>query len=306
MQVIIPGLLILPLLIKESSLMKKNSLLLVFMAFLAAGVYAAGNTTSSGNESQNASEASSVKSGESAAKLASNDFSIYPIQVVIEKPGQIKTLNVVNSAKYPLFVQANLRNYVQYMNNGKLLESMTDINPPGSKVLVKPSLIVSPIVIKNIPAGKKQIVRVMGIKQESNIEQAYRLTVKNITPISVVRAGTVFEIGYTIPLFILPKNINESYNFQYLKEKNHSYLRLANTGNVHILIKSLNIVVNNKPVKLSIKTVRLLAGSWELIEIPASVAHTLVPGQSLSLEIDREKLSNFEDTVSEKKTVAIN
>ena len=287
--------------------MKKNFLFLGIMALCAVCVNAAGTSTSiSGSESLNTSEVPSAKSNESAAKLASNDFSLYPIQIVIEKPGQIKTLNVVNSAKNPLFVQSNLRNYVQYMNNGRLLESMTDINPPGSKVLVKPSLVVSPIVIKNIPAGKKQIVRVMGIKQESDIEQAYRLTVKNITPISVVRAGTVFEIGYTIPLFILPKNINESYDIQYLKEKNHSYLRLANTGNVHILIKSLSIVANNKPVKLSIKTLRLLAGSWELIEIPAATAHSLVPGQSLSLEIEREKLSNFEETVSEKKIIVIN
>lgn len=287
--------------------MRKNFLFLGLMAFSSVCVYAAGTSSSiSGSESLNTSEVPSAKSNESEAKLASNDFSLYPIQIVIEKPGQIKTLNVVNSAKNPLFVQSNLRNYVQYMNNGRLLESMTDINPPGSKVLVKPSLVVSPIVIKNIPAGKKQIVRVMGIKQESDIEQAYRLTVKNITPISVVRAGTVFEIGYTIPLFILPKNINESYDIQYLKEKNHSYLRFANTGNVHILIKSLNIVANNKPVKLSVKTLRLLAGSWELIEIPAVTAHSLVPGQLLPLEIEREKLSNFEETVSEKKAIMIN
>lgn len=245
-------------------------------------------------------------SGDSATKSTtgtealptSNEFYLYPIQIILNSGGKIATLNVVNSSKLKLNAQINLKEYNQDFKNGKLVESMPDIAPNSA---VRPGVLITPVVLTNIPGDQKQIVRVLATRQESDVELVYRAAVKSLTPTSINKSGTIMEIGYTVPVFVLPKNVREEYQISYFSEKNKSYLKIANTGNVHVAFSK--ITVNNIPVDLEQK--RLLAGKWELAPLPASIVKSLDANKGLAIQITKFKLTDYANTIVESQIITL-
>lgn len=229
----------------------------------------------------------------------SNDFYLYPIQYIFSSAGKIETLNIMNTSKLNLNAQINLQEYNQDFRNGKLVESMPDILATSA---VRPGVLITPVVLTNIPSGKKQIIRILATRQESEIELVYRASVKSLTPTSLSKSGTIMEIGYTVPIFVLPKNIHEDYQISYVPEKNTAYLKIANTGNVHVSFSK--ITVNN--VSLKLDQSRLLAGKWEMVALPANVSKNLGANKKLAVEVTKFKLTDFSNTMIESKVITVN
>lgn len=229
----------------------------------------------------------------------SNDFYLYPIQFIFDSAGKIQTVNIVNTSKLNLNAQINLKEYKQDFRNGKLVESMADILATSA---VRPGVLITPVVLTNIPGAQKQIVRILATRQESDIELSYRASVKSLTPTSLSKSGTIMEIGYTVPIFVLPKNIREDYQISYVSEKNTAYLKIANTGNVHVAFSK--ITANNVVLKLDQS--RLLAGKWEMVALPTSISKSLATNKKLVVEVTKFKLTDFSNTMIESRIITIN
>ena len=190
-----------------------------------------------------------------------------------------------------LDTQSTLKLYQQKSINGHLVES----NPlmEGS-----PAVIVTPIVIKNVQPNGKQSIRLLAIKQNPDSEIAYRYYVKNLNPRTVDSSGTNFEIEYGMPIFVLPQNVRENYEFSYLKSNNKSYIKVTNTGNVHVLFKE--VYFQNGEKKVPIGSIgRLLSGSTAYVEIPpaldksAASQFTINVAKGGLLNIDQESQVSF-------------
>lgn len=261
--------------------------------YLLAPVLCAGVALASPNDSSGKSTTGTE------ALPTSNNFYLYPIQIILNSGGKIETLNIMNTSKLNLNAQINLKEYNQVFSNGKLVESSPDITPTAG---VRPGVLITPIVLTNIPGEQKQIVRVLATRQESDVELVYRASVKSLTPTGISKSGTIMEIGYTVPIFVLPKNIREEYQLSFITEKNKSYLKIANTGNVHVAFSK--ITVNNVPLKLDQS--RLLAGTWELSPLPVAATKNLAANKKLAVEVTKFKLTDFSNTTIESREISVN
>lgn len=266
---------------------KFSKLLLLAGISAISFAYAADNTTAAPSPIAPASVSTPV----------STDYTVAPIQVEFNRPGKIETLKIYNMGTDPLYAQANLLNYVQHYNLGKLVESNTLITE-------KSAIVVTPIVFQKIPGKSQQIIRLMAVKQDENKEMAYRLIVKSLTPTSLTTSATTFSIGYSIPVFVLPKTIHEAYTVSYVKEGKKSYLKITNTGNVHISFKDITTLVNGTKQTIPGVT-RELPGYYQLVEVPANVAKTFKSGSVVNLTITKAKLMQFDQNTSESATVTV-
>lgn len=219
---------------------------------------------------------------------ASGSFTVFPIQVVFSAPGKVQELTLINTGAGVLNTQSKLMAYHQIQVKGKLIESNTQIS--GA-----PAVIATPVVISGVKPDAKQSIRLLAIRQDESKEISYRYYIKNLVPQSVDTSGTNFEIQYGMPVFVLPKNVNESYTFSYVKQDGRSYLKIANIGNVHIMFKRFALKDGAKSIDIGTIS-RLLAGDVTYLEIPAKFATQ----PNLTVETAKAKLLDFEqaDSVS--------
>lgn len=233
-----------------------------------------------------AEDASTSKKLPDGDKAFSSEFVVTPISVTLEQPGKPTTMNVTNQTANPLYVQTKLYNYTQQTVAGKLKEENTPV-VSGSGVLV------SPVILKDVPGNKSQILRVMALKQDPTKEISYRLLVKSLTPTNAKEAGALFTIGYSIPVFILPAKVDEKYDVKLVKSGSDEFLKLENTGNVHVTF--VNVAVkgsDNKNHVIELDLQRLLAGQSELVKIPANIAKLMNAVNDKSVQISIKDLKN--------------
>lgn len=211
----------------------------------------------------------------------SGAFSVFPTQVVFDKLGKVQELTLLNLSEQALNTQSKLQTMTQLSKGTTVVESNIDIS--GS-----PGVIITPSVVKNLLPDNKQSIRVLAIKQDEESELTYRYFIKNLNAKNVNSTGTDFEIQYGIPIFILPKNINESYTVSYVKINKEPFVAVKNVGNVHIQIKEL--FAN----KTSLGTVgRLLAGQTRYLPIPATVDKSFANGSTVNLQFVKSGLVDF-------------
>jgi P pilus assembly chaperone PapD len=221
-----------------------------------------------------------------ATPAVSGSFTVFPIQVIFSSPGKVQELTLINTGKGVLNTQSKLLNYSQSMVKGRLIES-------NSAIVGAPSVIVTPVVVANVQPDAKQSIRLLAIKQDESKEIVYRYFIKNLVPQSVDSSGTNFEIQYGMPIFILPKNVDEKYAISYVKQNGKGYLKVANTGNVHLVFKHFSVDSGGKSVQIG-SVGRLLAGDFAYIEIPAKIDATLAANKSFVVSTNKSKLIDFE------------
>ena len=235
--------------------------------------------------------------GASIEGETSSSFSVTPIRIEFNSPGKIVTLNVFNNSTAPLYAQANLLQYLQHNKGGLLL----DDSAPLSEA---PAVIVTPVILQKVPGNKKQIMRILAIKQDPEKEYAYRLVIKSLAPTSLTKSAAAFSIGYSIPVFVLPANIHETYKIDYLSVDNKHYLKVSNTGNVHIAFSSIAITLGDKNMKLKGSGARVFPGNYNIIEVPKNIAVQL-HGQPINLNITKSTPSDWEKPITESMTVSM-
>lgn len=261
---------------------KKSVVLFSLMGTLAISSYAANAASSTSTDGTKTND---------LKKEFSSQFVVTPINVTIEQPGKPLAINVSNRMKYPLYVQTKLFNYSQTYAGGQLKDVVTPISGNAA-------VLVTPVIIKDIPGERNQIIRVLAMKQDPQKEIVYRLLVKSLTPTDLKSTGALFTIAYSIPVFILPTNINEKFDVKYVKENGKSYLKLENTGNVHVTFRTISIKANGKSYPLNVLIPRVLAGNSELVAIP----NNIVAGIEKNGVINAEVLINNLKDVDKKPT----
>jgi P pilus assembly chaperone PapD len=227
----------------------------------------------------------------------SGSFTIFPVQVVFTQPGKVQELSLINTGQGILNTQSKLLTYNQSWENGRLIEK----NLPISGA---PAVISTPVVIANVQPNAKQAIRLLATHQDESKEIVYRYYVKNLVPQSVDSSGTTFEVQYGMPVFVLPKNVIESYNFSYIKQNGKSYLKVANLGNVHLVFKKFALKVNGNHFEIG-SIGRLLAGDYGYIEIPKSVAAAIAKHNEIEVLTNKSKLVEFEETIPVTQKISL-
>lgn len=228
--------------------------------------------------------------------IAGGTFTVFPTQVVIEQPGKVKTLTVINQGDDLLNTQSTFKSYTQIPSSGKFIES-------NNVITGIPAIMATPVVVQNLAPNAQQDIRLLAIKQNPESEIVYRYYVKQLNQQSVDVSGTQFEIAYGVPVFILPQHINESYNFSYVAHNGKSFIKATNTGNVHVLFKNLYVQDGTKQVSLG-SVGRLLAGSSNELLIPPSLAKSLAASKQININTAKAGLIDFEHESKVQLTIS--
>lgn len=218
--------------------------------------------------------------------FAESTFSVIPTQIVFEKAGKIKTVTVINQGDSLLNTQSSFKTYNQ-------VQKGLSYNEVNHDLMGSPNIIATPIVLQNIPPSGKQDIRLLAVKQDPESELIYRFYVKNLTTQTLDQNGTQLSVAYGIPVYVLPLNIKESYNFSIIKNGNKNLISISNIGNVHLLFKELFIVNDNK--KIAIGTVgRLLPNIKQEFIIPQEYNKLILQNHGLNISIAKSDLINFD------------
>lgn len=220
-----------------------------------------------------------------ATSVFADGFSVFPTQVVFQNVGKSQEVTLLNASDSVLNTQSIARSYSQKNGPQKVL---VESNSPISGT---PAVITSPVVVKNVQPNSSQVIRMLAVKQNDESEIVYRYTIKNLNEQKLDSSGALFEIGYGIPVFILPRNVVESYNFSYTKDKGKSYIKIANVGNVHVMFKSISVTANGNKYDLGAPG-RILAGNTQYLAIPAKIDSQL--GTRFTISTSKPDLIQFE------------
>lgn len=224
-------------------------------------------------------------------KEVSNNFTINPITVTFLMPGKIETIKVTNESDKPLYAQAAIKNYTQSSINGQLVESSGVIKGEAA-------VMVTPIILRKLPGHQQQILSVVSLAQDESREYTYRLFVHSLVPATPGQPSVEFQIGYSVPIFVLPKNVHESYTAEYVSRGGRAYIKLTNVGNVHISFSTIAAVLKtgNKSASYVIPGMpRILAGSYAIIPVPDKVAKLIKNQANINLRIEKIKLPTIKD-----------
>jgi len=135
-----------------------------------------------------------------------------------------------------------------------------------------------------LPAGGRQIIRVaLRAERDPEREQAYRLLITEVpTEDADSGAGVRFALRMSLPVFVTPQGAAPDPQWRLEGDGNGARLRLANAGNAHIHVRSLEIVAGGGDRLLASFTrpVYVLAGQshvWALdSDLPDGAARVTV------------------------------
>jgi P pilus assembly chaperone PapD len=151
-------------------------------------------------------------------------------------------INVYNLGDDKIIIQSKLKVLLQDMVKNQLVEVDQPLMSTAQVALV-PSIL-------NVNAKSHQPIRILALQQMESEEIAYRLFIKNISQKSVSFSGTTLEIGFSVPVYVLPKKVVEAFSFEVKHlESNNYVMKIHNQGNVHLYIEGVTLFDNEKNKK---------------------------------------------------------
>ncbi|MDP3492045.1 MAG: fimbria/pilus periplasmic chaperone [Hyphomonadaceae bacterium] len=175
---------------------------------------------------------------------------LMPLTLVMERDKAVVVLHVQNDeARTKIFeVQAFL--WSQEGGEDKL-EPAVD-------------LVVTPPIVKLAP-GEKKIIRV-GVMQKNTgrtDEKAYRLLLRDITPIELQAGQLHLQMQYLLPLFMSPSRPQSGVQLvEFTSPDNPRCIQITNTGNIHA--KLVWTAADGAPASISPAQKYVLAGGQAL------------------------------------------
>jgi len=152
---------------------------------------------------------------------------VSPIKVFLPAGGKTEVIRVKNPDSTPALVQ------VQAVDWAKA-EDLDDARRAEEILAVPPIFEMGP--------NSEQVIRLAHRNQAgSSKERAYRLLITEV-PEEVDDGGIAFAVRLNMPLFVTPKGAvpEPEWRFQYT-ESGEAELILANRGNAHLMVKSLEL-----------------------------------------------------------------
>lgn len=225
-----------------------------------------------------------------------SDFYVEPTRIVITNIHKASQLNIHNQAPEPQTIQSTLSTMAQYTNKENFLAES------NSEITTDPQVIITPLVSEIKPKSSK-ILKILALRQMESTELAYRLFVKSIPRLNLTGSGTTIDVAFGIPLYILPKHIIENASYKIIKDKHNQdkyFLKISNTGNVHLNINSIDILDEKNKVLATVTPAGvILSGKTNII--PFKLNKHYNAQASFKANIKMQNLINY-NTVSVKST----
>lgn len=189
-----------------------------------------------------------------------SSFSVNPVRLTISRADPTATLHVRNQSTTPTVVQLSLKAWAQQS---------------GKNIYTKTRQLIATPPIFTIPPGHEQIVRVgLRGKLQGTHQVAYRLFLTEVPPPPKAGfRGLRFALRIGLPVFVNPpvKVVPHLRWSGIVSKKGNLVLRVKNSGNAHIEVTHLKIVMPNKAKPLYDKAAigYLLPGSEKELDIKA-------------------------------------
>jgi P pilus assembly chaperone PapD len=229
--------------------------------------------------------------------FANANFYIDPTRIILKNTQDSLQLNIHNNSTESQPVQVTVAMLQQTAKNGQLIES----NPT---IMGEPQVVITPQVVTTPPKSVKP-VRILALSQMDNDEIAYRVFIRSVSPRSITSNGTTMELGFGVPVYILPKNIIERSELKISKAKNNNYLlTISNTGNVHININSVTLFDNNKILSTIETPGAILSGKSRSFSF--TLDKKFQSYTELQAEVKKQDLINYTDVITKAQKIKIN
>jgi len=210
------------------------------------------------------------------------NFSLNPVRVYFDSSNKTNMVTVTNNSDEDITVQ--LRAY-SWEQNAK----SENMYSPTKDIVFFPK-------IAHIKKAEKKIVRLGTRVPQGDQEKTYRLYIEEI-PNSQKTENTAVQIVMKVgvPVFIAPLNSEPKGMLEEVKvEKSIFYARLNNQGNIHFIIRSVNVTGVNSSGDEVYRTELggryLHSGNTKdfTLEIPDASCHKIT---ALDVEVNTDKLS---------------
>ena len=180
---------------------------------------------------------------------------VSPVKVFLPAGGKTEVIRVKNPDPTPALVQVQAVEWtsVENLDEAKRVEEILAVPP-----------------IFEMAPNSEQVIRLAHRDQQPSLkEKAYRLLITEV-PEEVDDGGIAFAVRLNMPLFVTPKGASPEpeWRFQYT-ENGEGELILANHGNAHLMVKSLELrgIGAAKPIFATDQFIYALAGTeqrWSL------------------------------------------
>jgi fimbrial chaperone protein len=166
-------------------------------------------------------------------RFACANYTISPVQLILENEDRIGSFNLTNNVSSPRTLQVTAYSWTQV--NNKDITSKTDaiiINPP----------------IFTLSSGETQLVRyaLRKVETERDQEKTYRILITEV-PNNTKSTGVQVNLELSLPLFIKPNKVEDKpLACTYTKAlPNILKLNCINNSNSHVLVHGVKINHNN-------------------------------------------------------------
>lgn len=229
---------------------------------------------------------------------SSSNFYIDNTRVLFQNTSEPAIINVYNVSDDKIVIQSKLKMLLQDTVNNQLIE----VNP---EPMSNPRLAIVPHVL-NINSKTNQPIRILALTQLDTAETSYRLFIKNISQKGVTSSGTVLQLGFSVPIYILPKKINEAFSFEVKHVGDNSYtLQIKNQGNVHIYVNTITLFDDAHKEITTIKTPGVILGGKNA-KFNFSMDKKYASYKSFKNEIKMQGLVNYLDTITKTNIPNVN
>ena len=181
------------------------------------------------------------------------DFTVSPVNVLFDAGQRATVLTVKNQAEDKLTLQLSAYAWVQD-------EEGKDVYTPSDEVIIFPKIL-------SFERGEERIIRI-GIKvPPGRTEKTFRVYLEEIpgprkSPDEGAVLRTIMRVG--VPVFVSPVNAVPEGTIEALSfSRGNLSLAVRNTGNIHFIIKSIQI---NGFSKAGEPLFRTELGGWYLLE----------------------------------------
>ncbi|MBY0379260.1 MAG: fimbria/pilus periplasmic chaperone [Burkholderiales bacterium] len=229
---------------------------------------------------------------------SSANFYIDNTRVVMQNTTDPALINVYNLGDDKIIIQSKLKMLLQDMVKNQLVE----VNQP---VMSTPQVALVPSIL-NVNAKSHQPIRILALQQMESEEIAYRLFIKNISQKSVSFSGTTLEIGFSVPVYVLPKKVVEAFSFEVKHlESNNYVIKITNQGNVHIYIEGVTLFDNEKKDIAEIKISGVIL-SGKVANFNFTMDKKYASYKTFKNEVKMQNLINYLDEVTKTNVQNIN
>jgi fimbrial chaperone protein len=213
------------------------------------------------------------------------NFTVSPVRVFFDSTNKTNILTIKNESNEDVTLQLNAYAWTQD-------KEAKDVYSPTKDIIFFPRIVT-------VKKEEEKIIRLGTKIPREEQEKTYRLFIEEIptpAPVETTAVRLIMKVG--VPVFITPVKAEAGGSVEKIELlKSKLYIKLKNNGNVHFIIRSINVKGNDTSGKEAFKTE--IAGGYLhngnskgfTIEIPEKDCLKIT---NLKIDINTDRLSMAE------------